>query len=491
MSEAKVIFDFEQSILTIQCNQEDKMRNICQRFSTKVGININLLIFLYGGNQLNLELKFKEQANSNDKSSKEMKVLVIKNENDSFTCPNCGEKIKLNSEKLDEIISSNNSINDNINGIKFMLDNVIKISTINTVTIQLKNINVLLNNIIEDIKKNNEKLMNLLNETNNIDNTIKNNLGFPNKNIIKGAFYINKNDNNIILFNTTHTDIKDGIDVYIDNKRINMTNDNNIWKINNEFEKNRKYIFQIVFNKNITNIKAFFNECSNIVSLDLSNFNTANVTFMGWMFNKCHKLKEIKGINKFITNKVTNMNSMFQECYELEDLDLSNFDTINVTDMSWMFNKCNKLKEIKGISKFVTNKVSNMGAMFQNCFKLEYLDLSNFNTSNVTYMGKMFNHCHKLKEIKGINKFVTNKVTNMNSMFQNCHELEYLDLSNFNTTNVSDMEGMFCNCDKLKKLNVSNFTISGKTENMFNFKNKERCEFTSSNKDLLKLYSSN
>ena len=40
-------------------------------------------------------------------------------------------------------------------------------------------------------------------------------------------------------------------------------------------------------------------------------------------------------------------------------------------------------------------------------------------------MSFMFNNCHKLKEIKGINKFITNKVTAMNSMFQSCHELEY------------------------------------------------------------------
>ena len=85
---------------------------------------------------------------------------------------------------------------------------------------------------------------------------------------------------------------------------------------------------------------------------------------MGWMFNHCHKLKEIKGINQFNTNKVTNMGGMFQQCNELENLDLLNFNTSNVTDMGWMFNKCHKLKEIKGINKFNTNKVTNMGAMF-------------------------------------------------------------------------------------------------------------------------------
>ena len=65
---------------------------------------------------------------------------------------------------------------------------------------------------------------------------------------------------------------------------------------------------------------------------------------MGFMFNKCYKLKEIKGINQFNTNNVTKMQAMFQECNELISLDLSNFNTSKVTDMGWMFFNCNKLE---------------------------------------------------------------------------------------------------------------------------------------------------
>ena len=35
---------------------------------------------------------------------------------------------------------------------------------------------------------------------------------------------------------------------------------------------------------------------------------------------------------------------MFQRCAELEHVDLSNFDTSNVTNMSFMFNQCNRIK---------------------------------------------------------------------------------------------------------------------------------------------------
>ena len=60
-----------------------------------------------------------------------------------------------------------------------------------------------------------------------------------------------------------------------------------------------------------------FYECSLMEELNLSNFDTSSVTDMGFMFNKCHKLKEIKGINNFNTSKVTNMKAMFQKCNEL------------------------------------------------------------------------------------------------------------------------------------------------------------------------------
>ena len=154
MSKANVVFTLEGANLTIQCSKSDKMRDICQRFAIKSEKNINSLIFLYSGNQLNLDLTFEELANSMDKSNNEMKVLVYPIEVDGFACPNCGQKIQLNTKKIDEIIVSFSNIKDTIDGIKMSIDNLIKLSTINSMNIQLKNINFLLNSVNEDIKKN-------------------------------------------------------------------------------------------------------------------------------------------------------------------------------------------------------------------------------------------------------------------------------------------------------------------------------------------------
>ena len=123
---------------------------------------------------------------------------------------------------------------------------------------------------------------------------------------------------------------------------------------------------------------------------------------------------------------------MFQECHKLEKLDI-NFDASHVSNMEGMFNKCHELKEIKGLNKFNTSKVINMKEMSQESKKIISLEL-NFDTYNAINMGWMFNGCHELKEIKGINKFKTAKVCNMNS-----YKLNNLELY-FYTYNVIDMD---------------------------------------------------
>ena len=136
MEGVNIIFTLDGVELTIQCTQNDIMKDICQNYANKITRNINTLVFLYGGNQLNFNLKFKDVIT--DKESNEMKILVYSNENDEFICPKCGEKIKLNTEKIDDIILSINNLNKTIDSAKLMLENVIKISTVNNVNVQLR-----------------------------------------------------------------------------------------------------------------------------------------------------------------------------------------------------------------------------------------------------------------------------------------------------------------------------------------------------------------
>ena len=130
-------------------------------------------------------------------------------------------------------------------------------------------------------------------------------------------------------------------------------------------------------NIKINNMKAMFNECNNLKYVELNNLDTSNVIDMGWLFNHCYKLKYIQCINRINTSKVINMIAMFQGCSELEYLDLSNFNTVKVNDMGFMFNLCHKLKDIKGIIKILFFNKKNieidllppMLVIWKGCFK--------------------------------------------------------------------------------------------------------------------------
>ena len=197
-----------------------------------------------------------------------------------------------------------------------------------------------------------------------------------NKNEIICIVYIGENNFNedILLFNNNEenkNDFFESINVYIKGNKINLKNIENQWILNYIFKEKGVYEIKIVFNKRMTNLKGLFGGCEMLYSIDISNFDTSNVTDMEYMFSCCEQLKRIKGIEKLKTNKVINMKGMFEECIGLEELDLSNLDTSKVTDMALMFSNCVKLKRIKGLENFNTNQVINMQAMFQQCIGLE------------------------------------------------------------------------------------------------------------------------
>ena len=158
-----------------------------------------------------------------------------------------------------------------------------------------------------------------------------------------------------------------------------------------------------------------FHNCTELTSINLSNFDTSNVKNMYRMFNICRSLTSLD-LSNFNTSKVTKMNDMFCSCYSLTSLDLSNFNTSNVTDMSRMFYNCTELTSLN-VSNFDTSNVTTMNSMFSNCSALTSLNLSNFNTSKVTGMTNMFGSCNKLTSSIII---MNPDITNYSVMFSNC-----------------------------------------------------------------------
>ena len=221
-------------------------------------------------------------------------------------------------------------------------------------------------------------------------------------------------------------------------------NGNTIEYDDSEFEiltnghNKEKYLHYIGNGKNITNPKgntscySMFHDYKG-TSLDLTNFDTHNIT---------------------------NMGSMFANCSNLESLNLENFDTHNVTDMSYMFWVCTNLKSLN-ISNFNTSSVVSMESMFSGCRNLKSLNISNFNTSNVISMESMFWRCENLTELD-LSSFHINDTTRLNDMFLNCEGLETLKVS-------SDCLQFFSiNCILLESGNRVNIISISKLDRIIN-----------------------
>jgi hypothetical protein len=83
---AKAIFSFNGQETIIPCVKEDKMKNICNKFASTIEANINSLLFINNGTEINLELTFEEIANSVNKNMNIMNILVFKQDENRVKC---------------------------------------------------------------------------------------------------------------------------------------------------------------------------------------------------------------------------------------------------------------------------------------------------------------------------------------------------------------------------------------------------------------------
>ena len=157
------------------------------------------------------------------------------------------------------------------------------------------------------------------------------------------------------------------------------------------------------------------------------NTDSSKMFYSGYGSEKIQKFLELD-LSNFNTSQVTSMYSMFLDMFYLTTLNLSSFDTSNVTNMSYMFYGMSNLTTLN-LSSFDTSKVTDMSCMFSGTPNLITLDISNFDTSQVTSMYGMFYLKDedilkdKLEKIYVNNDFNTAKLTDFSRMFKNRKKL--------------------------------------------------------------------
>ena len=74
----EVAFNYNGINTIIQCNLNDKMKDILIKFGMKIGININSLYFLYRDKKLEEELTLEENINDDDIQLNKINIIVGK-----------------------------------------------------------------------------------------------------------------------------------------------------------------------------------------------------------------------------------------------------------------------------------------------------------------------------------------------------------------------------------------------------------------------------
>ena len=212
----------------------------------------------------------------------------------------------------------------------------------------------------------------IFNEINNNSNYIENKI---NNNID-----INKNKNNNNKINININNKKNKKNINKDKKKKNTNDDNKKKYNNNNYIIASLHIKSEDINKDIRIINSYeeFSKTGSVIKDNIyKNENEIKrciikINDILIPFNYFHKFYSEGVYNvKYLFNvKINNVDLMFANCNLLIDIDLSNFNSDNVTNINGMFFGCSSLTQIN-LSNFNTNKVIDMHNMFNGTYNLQ------------------------------------------------------------------------------------------------------------------------
>ena len=109
-------------------------------------------------------------------------------------------------------------------------------------------------------------------------------------------------------------------------------------KIEYKYNFNQTYNYvELIWDDNLNNCAYMFSKCSNIIDINLTNFDTSQVTTMEYMFYSCSSLTSLD-LSNFKTSSSTSVEHIFEGCKNLEFINLSNFGEGGMGLFQGMFN---------------------------------------------------------------------------------------------------------------------------------------------------------
>ena len=188
--------------------------------------------------------------------------------------------------------------------------------------------------------------------------------------------------------------------------------------------------------------------------ISLNSSNNADFLFAGFS-NTC----KIVGLEHLDLSQATSTVYMFNDCESLTSLNLSSFNTANVTEMRAMFRKCKALTALD-LSSFNISKVIDMEAMFEGDDNLVDLNISSFKTTLPVDLGATFKNCASLVELNLENFCIPD--TNLGEVeledtFYGCTSLRKLNIKNI-AIGDNEYENMLAKLPSLNTLVLGKYT---------------------------------
>ena len=211
---------------------------------------------------------------------------------------------------------------------------------------------------------------------------------------------------------------------------------------------------------NVNSMQNMFQFCNSLNGpANIGNWNTANVTNMGFMFYSAQAFNQ--SIGNWNTANVTSMNSLFEDATVFNQ-NIGNWNTAKVTDMNSMFGSATAFNQ--NIGNWNTANVTNMSYMFAGAESFNQ-NIGNWNTAKVTSMNTMFAVAMAFNQ--NIGSWNTGSVTDMWSMFSGATAFNQ-NIGNWNTSNVINMSYMFAGAAVFNQ-NISSWNTAKVTNMSYMF----------------------
>ena len=144
----------------------------------------------------------------------------------------------------------------------------------------------------------------------------------------------------------------------------------------------------------------------------------------------CKDTCNLSGSEKYqvvlkLSNGITNSNEMFKDRSNIIEVDLSNFDASQVTEMNSMFRSCQNLEKVT-FGTMGSNLVYTMERLFQDCSRLTSVDLNNLDIFDLLYKPKETDKFEPLTFLE----FYKYYFTNLQSYFNDILWLNLLNIKN-------------------------------------------------------------